>query len=193
MFKKPLFLLAFFLLAGAAHAQEKLRWRAALTGGGLSQRDVAGVTTGNVAVIGGEIGRALMDSLEVGYSFSYAGIISKYSLTGANVGYDATFHMLFLNVLQDRTDKGFYIGPQAGLLDRALRRPGQNVALNSGAIGARAGYNYLVMDRLSAGAQVQYLSVGSAETTVEENGANVTYKAPKTSFLKYLLMVSFKF
>lgn len=193
MLKKTLFLLVLCCFAGSARAEEALRWRAALTGGMVSEKHFAGVENPNVAVAGGEIGRAFMNSLEFGYSFAYAGLVQKQTLTAAQTGYDVTFHILFANVLLDTTARGFYAGPQLGIVGRTLRKGGQNVGLNSVAFGARAGYNYPISGFFSAGFQAQFLSVGDAKATVIENSVNTTYRAPKTSFAKYLLLLSYKF
>lgn len=193
MVKKTLFFLALCALAGPARAGETLRWRAALAGGMVSEKHFAGVSDPGVIAAGGEIGRAFMDSMEFGYSFAYAGIVQKQKITAAQTGYDVMFHILFADFLQDTTMHGFYAGPQLGIVSRSLRRAGQNAGLNSVAFGARGGYNYPLNGFFSLGAQAQYLSVGSAEVTVTEHSVNTTYRAPKTSFARYQLLLSYKF
>jgi hypothetical protein len=193
MLKKTLFFLVLCSVPAAARAEETLRWRAALTGGAVSEKHLAGVSNPGVTAAGGEIGRAFMDSMEFGYSFAYAGLVQKEKLTAAQTGYDVMFHVLFADFLQDTTMHGFYAGPQLGIVSRSLRKVGQNAGLNSMAIGARAGYNCPLSALFSAGLQVQYLYVGDAKATVMENSVNTTYRAPATSFAKYLLLLNYKF
>lgn len=193
MGKTTLFLLL-LLFAGSARAGELLRWRAALTGGMLSEKHFAGVSNPGVAAAGAELGRAFGNILEFGYSFAYAGLVQKQRLTAVQTGYNVTFNILFADFLQDTTVHGFYAGPQLGIVSRSLRRSGQNAGLNSLAYGVRAGFNHPVGSGLfSLGFQVQYLSVGDAKVTITENSVNTTYRAPKTGFAKYLLLVNYKF
>lgn len=191
--KVTLFFLALCAFAVSAGAAETLRWRAALTGGMVSEKHFAGVSNPGVFVAGGEIGRAFMNFMEFGYSFSYAGIVRKDVLTAEQTGYNATFHILFANLLLDSTNKGFYAGPQLGVVSRSLRGVSSGTGLNSAAFGARAGYNCPLSGVFSLGLQVQYLSVGAAKNIVMVNNVNTTFRAPKTSFAKYLFLANYKF
>ncbi len=193
MIRTALFLLALCVLAVPARAEEALRWRAALAGGRVSEKHFAGVSNPGVAVVGGEIGRAFMNFMEFGYAFSYAGIVRTDDLTAVQTGYDVTFHSLFADFLFDRTDRGFYAGPQLGIVSRSLRGAASGASLNSASFGARAGYNQPLGGAFSAGLQAQYLFVGAAKNTVTVNSVNNTYSAPRTSFAKYLLLLNYKF
>lgn len=193
MLKRPLFLLVLFAFAGAARAEEPLRWRAAILAGRASEKPAAGVDNPGVKIAGAEIGRAFMNFLEFGYSFSYAGIVQKQELTASRTGYDVTFHLLFADFLADTTARGFYAGPELGIVNRSLRKVGQNVSLNALALGARAGYNYPLSARFSLGLQGQYLIVGDAKDTVTENNVNTTFRARNTGYAKGLLLLSCKF
>ena len=192
MLERPLFLLVLFFFAGAARAEETLRWRAAILAGRASEKPAAGVTNPGVKIGGVELGRAFMDFMEFGYSFSYAGIVQKQELTAARTGYDVTFHIIFADFLLDTTARGFYAGPELGIVSRSLRKAGQNVSLNALALGARAGYNYPLNARFSLGLQAQYLTVGDAKNTVTENNISTTYRASNTGYAKGLLLLSCK-
>lgn len=61
--------------------------------------------------------------------------------------------------------------------------------------GARVGYGFALTERISMGAQANYLKVGKADNTVQEGAplADVTYSVPETSFVNILLSVKYHF
>lgn len=181
------------LQVSPARAQEAAKWRLGVNYGILSEEAIAFTKTTEGPAAGFEVARKLGDAFELGLSYTYAEVKYKSTLLPAQLGFDDHFFLLFGNFSLDKVLKGLYAGPQAGFVSRSLRKENDNIGFDSLSFGARAGYDYFFTDRLSAGAQVQFVSVGDAEKTVTDNNAQVTYTLDDTSFTTFLFSVNYRF
>jgi len=181
------------LQAAQVRAQETAKWRVGANYGIMNEKKFAYTKTDEGAPAGLEVARKLGEKFELGFSYAYAAVDYEITILSYKFGFYDHFFMLFGNYRMDTLVKGLYIGPQLGFVSRSLRKDGDNIGLDAVALGARAGYDYFLTERLSVGAQAQYVSVGKAEKTVTDDNAEVTYSAAATNFMQYLLSVNYRF
>ena len=186
-------LLGVLMLQASQALAQDTKWRLGLNYGVLSEKKLAYVETDEGAAAGFEVGRKFGDKFELGLSYTYAEVKYKSTLLPIELGFDDHFFLLFGNFSLDGVLKGLYAGPQAGFVSRSLRKENDNIGLDSLAFGARIGYERLIAGGLSVGAQARFVSVGEAEKTVTDDNVKVEYSLDDTSFMTYLLSVSYRF
>lgn len=181
------------LQVSQVRAQEAPKWRLGFNYGVLSEEAISFTKTDEGPAAGFEVARKFGDAFELGLSYTYAEVKYKSTLLPIELGFDDHFFLLFGNFSLDKVLKGLYAGPQAGFVSRSLRKENDNIGFDSLSFGARAGYNYSFTDRLSAGAQVQFVSVGEAEKTLTDDNVRTTYTLNDTSFITGLFSVNYRF
>lgn len=181
------------LQVSQAGAQEAAKWRLGVNYGVLNEKAIAFTKTDEGPAYGFEVARKFGAGFELGLSYTYAEVKYKSTLLPVELGFDDHFFLLFGNFSLDKVIKGLYAGPQAGFVSRSLRKENDNLGFDALSFGARAGYDYFITPSLSAGAQVQFVSVGDAEKTVTDNNVKVTYSLDDTSFTTFLFSVNYRF
>ncbi|MCK5583478.1 MAG: outer membrane beta-barrel protein [Elusimicrobiales bacterium] len=193
---KIILLIAFLFAPNMALADDLEKWTLSLSRGAFSEKKQSGVSIETGPLIGFEAARRFSDKIDIGFEFSKGGTEKEsVLLPGLKFEYNNYFSMIFLNYSLDKVIKGLYIGPQAGIIMRSYIKSNDDIGLTGSAYGLKAGYDLNLSERLSFGLQAQYVKVSKADKTVREGSplVDVTYSVPKTSFMKYLLALKYRF
>ena len=194
---KIILLACFLLLPNMALADENSeKWVFAVVGGLMTEEGKSGVTVKEDPLFGFEVIRKVSEKIDIGFEFS-KGKTEKESvlLPGVKTRFNVYSGLLFANYKLDGFIRGLYIAPQIGIIMRSYIKSNDDIGLTGSAYGLKAGYDLNLSERLSFGLQAQYVKVSKADKTVREGSplVDVTYSVPKTSFMKYLLALKYRF
>ncbi len=187
-------MISLFILPNIAFAGEAGIWSFALSRGLFSEKKQKGTIIETSPIVGFELARRFSEKIGIGFEFSSGKTVKEALLApGIKTTYNNHFSMVFLNYRLDGLIRGFYIGPQVGIVFRSRVNLNGNIDLTSGAKGIRIGCGCKLKGSVFFGLQVQYIEVDKAEKISNEGGANVVYVFPQTYFTKYQFSLKYKF
>jgi hypothetical protein len=161
---------------------------------GLMKGKVTNYETGYKLGYGGSAGYFLTDDIEFGlkvfatyYEETVLGLVWKN--TDTFVVFKGRYYF-------NAHVKGLYGGANLGFLTRSLTYEGKEndgYGANSLAYGAELGYDFMIMDRLSIGANAFYMVGNKKVKEYEENNSTLTLTFKKITYHGLLAEVKFYF